>query len=185
MKLNEMDKTTSQQFFKAWVEAVQKRKEILSSVWRQPKIFTSYVKGDNASIMQEVAEKLNLICYHRDYYSIDTVLFKEDDLVPGRPQNTYWFRDIRVAFEHENIFNSGLYQEVSHLLITNCDLRVLVTYPDRDERAEMEYLHGIIQGNRNSNLISQEESFLLIFGYEKSFEWNGYVFKDDNWKQLD
>ena len=179
-----MDKISAQQFYQAWFDTVQLRKEHLLSIWRQAKVFTSHVKGDDASIMKEVAEKLNLRCYHGDYYSIDTVLYKEEDLVPGRPQGSYWFRDIRVAFEHENNFNSGLYQEVSHLLITNCDLKVLVTYPNDDGKSQLEYLHTIITGNRQSKLISDDENFLIIFGSENNFGWEGYVYKNDNWKEI-
>jgi hypothetical protein len=172
------------QFFRAWFEAVQIRKEHLLSIWRQSSIFTSHVKGDDVSIMKEVADKLNLLCYNRDYYCIDTILYKEEDLVPDRPKGSYWFRDIRVAFEHENKSNSGLYQEASHLLITNCDLRVLVTYPNGDGQNELEDLHKIIKGNRSSKAISDEESFLIIFGYESDFVWEAFVYKEDNWKEI-
>ncbi len=178
------DKISARQFFQAWLDTVQGRKERMLSIWRQAKEFTSHVKGDDASIMKEIADKLNLICYHSDYYSLDTVLYKEEDLVPGRPQGSYWFRDIRVAFEHENNFNSGLYQEVSHLLITNCDLKVLVTYPNDDGQVELEYLHKVIKGNRQSKAISDDESFLIIFGSESDFSWDGYVYKADDWKQI-
>jgi hypothetical protein len=133
--------------------------------------------------MKEVADKLHLLCYHSDYYSLDTVFYKEDDLVPGRPAVSYWLRDIRIAFEHENNFNSGLYREVSNLLITNCDLRVLVTCPNGDGHEQLEYLHKVIQGSRQSQTISDDESFLVIFGFESDFSWDGYVYKQDNWKR--
>lgn len=180
-----MSKITSQQFFQAWIDAVQNRKEHLLNIWRQPGVFTSQVKGDDTSIIKEIADKLNLLCYQQDYYCIDTIFYKEEDLVPERPIGSYWFRDIRIAFEHENNFNSGLYQEVSHLLITNCDLRVLVTYPtDYGEEEQMEYLHKIIKGSRHSKVVSEEESFLIIFGSENGFLWEGYIYKEDNWKQV-
>ena len=172
-------------FFRAWLETVHNRKEHLLKIWRRAKEFTSHVKGDDSSIMKEVADKFNLLCYHRDYYSLDTVLYREEDLVPGRPQGSYWFRNIRVAFEHENNFNSGLYQEVSHLLITNCDLKVLVTYPTDDDGSEqLTYLHEVIKGSKQSQTISDDESFLIIFGFESGFGWDGYVYKQDNWKRL-
>ena len=178
------NKITSQSFFNAWVGTVQKRKEHLLKIWRKPKEFTATVKGSTTTIMEEVANKLDLLCYHNDYYSLDTVLYKQEDLVPIRPKGSYWFRDIRVAFEHENFFNSGLFQEVAHLLITNCDLKVLVTYPDDDGQTELENLHGVIRDTRHATKLSDEESFLIIFGSETGFLWEGYVFKKDNWKQI-
>ena len=153
-------------------------------IWRTAREFTSYVKGDENSVMDEVANKLDLLCYPRDYYSIDCLLYKQEDLIHNRKQGSYWFRDIRVAFEHENNFRSGLYQEVSHLLVVSADLKVLVTYPNDDTANELKYLHGIISGNRQSKPISDDESFLVIFGYENGFQWEGFVYKQDNWRQI-
>jgi hypothetical protein len=178
-----MNKISSTMFFQAWLETVHHRKEHVLNIWRHAKEFRSHLKGDDASIMKEVADKLHLLCYHSDYYSLDTVFYKEDDLVPGRPEVSYWLRDIRVAFEHENNFNSGLYREVSNLLITNCDLKVLVTYPNDDGREQLDYLRKVIQGSRQSQTISDDECFLVIFGFESDFSWDGYVYKQDNWKR--
>src|ERR1700721_1857293 len=143
-----MKKISSQHFFEAWIDTVQGRREPLLSIWRQPRAFTSHVKGDDNSIMKEIADKLDLICYHHDYYFLDTIFYKEEDLVPGRPDGSFWFRDIRVAVEHENKYNRSLYQEVAHLLIINCDLKVLVTYPNDHWEGILEYLHEVIKGNR-------------------------------------
>jgi hypothetical protein len=60
--------------------------------------------------MAEIASRMSLRSYC-GYYSIDAILFAERDLVPNIPIGTTWVR--RVAFEHENDFNSGLFQEVS------------------------------------------------------------------------
>ena len=179
-----MDKIKSQSFYQAWLDTVNTRKDHLLKIWRNAKEFTSYIKGDDNCLMEEVANKLNLLCYPRDYYSIDTLLYKQEDLVHNRNEGSYWFRDMRVAFEHENNFKGGLYQEASHLLLVNADLKVLVTYPNEDTTNELKYLHEIISGNRQSKSISDDESFLIIFGYETGFEWEGFVYKQDNWKQI-
>jgi len=44
-------------------------------------------------------------------------------------------------------------------------------------------LHKVIQGSRQSQTISDDESFLVIFGFESDFSWDGYVYKQDNWKR--
>ena len=69
-------------------------------------------------------------------------------------------------------------------LIINCDLKVLVTYPVDDEQSELEYLHTIIKGNRQSKAISDEESFLIIFGLESDFGWEGFIYKYANWQEI-
>ncbi|SFH38855.1 hypothetical protein [Pontibacter chinhatensis] len=181
-----METISAYQFFQAWLDTVQNRKCDLLKLWRQPKDYTYYIKGSDNSVMEEVAQRLNLQCYPLDYYSIDTILYKPEDKTPGIKHNTNWFRDIRVAFEHENYFHSGLYQEVSHLLITHCDLKVLVSYPDdeQDAIAQLQYLHHIISGTRQSKVISDNESFLIIWGYESDFEWEGYIYHQDDWKRI-
>ena len=99
-----------------------------------------------------------------------------------------WIRRIRIAFEHENYFNSGLFQEVSHLLITDCDLRVLVSYPNkRDEfDSQLVYLHSIIAGTDRSNQIAETGAFLFISGWRENdtIEWSGYVYERTQWRKI-
>ena len=154
------------------------------SVWRKNKELTLFVKGSENSVIDEIANHFGLLCYPQDYYSIDAILYKKEDLTPRIKENTFWFRDIQVAFEHENNFKSGLYQEVSHLLITNCKLKVLVAYPDYEPDDELKYLHEIISGTRHSKELSEKENFLIIFGYENGFEWQGYIYKADKWNKI-
>lgn len=179
-----MERIKATEFYSLWLETVFNRKEELLKIWRNAQDFTYYIKGSENSVVNEIGQKLGLLTYPQDYYSIDAIFYKPEDLTPKIKPNTYWFRDIRIAFEHENNFKSGLYQEVSHLLITNCDLRVLVAYPDYEPDDMLTELHEIIKGNRNSKMNSDEENFLIIFGYEKGFEWEGYVYKESNWKKL-
>lgn len=110
--------------------------------------------------------------------------------MPNIPVGTTWVRRIRIAFEHENDFGSGLFQEVSHLLITDCDLRVVVTYPDSRDRLdrELQYLHAIIAGTDRANQIAETGAFLFIAGWrdvEKgAIEWWGYVYEPTVWRRL-
>ena len=69
-------------------------------------------------------------------------------------------------------------------MLINADLKVLVTYPNGETETELNYLHEIIKGNRYSKAISDDESFLIIFGYENGFAWEGFVYKEDNWKSI-
>lgn len=179
-----MERITAFEFYNAWIDCVENRKQHLLENWRSPKEYTVLIKGNENCLLEEVGKKLNLLCYSRDYYSIDSILYKKEDLVPQIKEGTYWFRDIRVAFEHENNFNRALYQEVSHLLIVNADLKVLVSYPNKDAYAELKYLHEIIRGNRQSKAIADNESFLIIFGYENNFIWEGLVYKEEGWKRI-
>lgn len=179
-----MDRITAKQFFKSWMKIVSKRQDELLRLWHIPKEYTNYIKGSDNSVISEIALDLDLHSYEKDYYSLDTIFYKVEDLTPGISPNTYWFHDIRIGFEHENNFGSGLYQEVSHLLLINCELKVLVTYPNVDSKDELDYLHSIISTNRQSKNISEKENFLIIFGYKTDFEWEGFVYKSESWKQI-
>lgn len=70
-------------------------------LWRNNKELTSFVKGSESSVISQIAREFNLLSYEQDYYSINAILYRPEDLTPGINPNTYWFRDIRVAFEHE------------------------------------------------------------------------------------
>ena len=59
-----------------------------------------------------------------------------------------------------------------------------MTYPNDDGKSQLEYLHKIIAGNRQSKTISKDDGFLIIFGSETDFVWEGYVYKDDNFKEI-
>ncbi len=112
-------------------------------------------------------------------------MYEQHDLVPGRKEDTYWFKEISVAFEHENNLDAGLYQEVSHLLITNSDLRILVTYPNRDPEEQLTYLHGITASTELSDDIAERQNFLIILGYQEGFRRQGRVFNLKNWTILE
>ena len=179
-------KISSKEFFIAWRKVVELNKDDLCKRWQRARLFTELIFSGEHSILRQVAKEINLEVYPKDYYSIDALFYKKDDLVPSIIADDTFLRDVRVAFEHENFFKSGLYKEVSHLLITNCDLRVLVSYPncDKDESYELEVLREVIEGNRMSEQISDDESFLLIFGGETDFQWKGLIYKTDGWVEI-
>lgn len=179
-----MKKLNSLDFFYAWIETVKERKDILLDLWQKPNLYTSYIKGDDNCLLYELASKLDLHCYPFDYYSIDAVFYREEDRTPSINADNFWLREIRIAFEHENYFRSGLFQEVSHLLTTNCELRVLVTYPNNETKEELEFLHKIISGTSSSKLIADEKSFLIIFGYQNGFQWEGFTYTEEKWEQI-
>ena len=137
---------SSKNFYGVWLDTVKHRKDEMLLNWQNNKVFTSYIKGSQNSVLSEIAQAMNLKCYEKDYYSLDAIFYIDEDLTPRINENNYWFRQIKIAFEHENNFKGGLYQEVSHLLITNSDLKVLVTYPNENITDEFEYIHEIIKG---------------------------------------
>jgi hypothetical protein len=180
---------TSTDFFAAWVETCDQRLLLLSSAWSNCPLFTAHILDEPKSVIKTLAEHFKLECYC-GYYCIDAILFHYRDRVPAAPPGQTWVRGIRVGFEHENFFASGLFQEVSHLLITQCDLRVLVSYPDSDDQVapELERLHSIISGTDQSESISQARSFLFITGERNpatgAIKWHGRVYEREGWQEV-
>ena len=180
---------TAQEFYKLWLDVTKTQQAKVFETFTNNPVYTSTLIYDENSIIKNIAKNLGLISYN-DYYCLDVVLFKENDLVPLIPKGQTWIRKIRIAFENENFFRSGLFQEVGHLLITNCDLRVIVSYPNGDEELddELKRLHGIIAGVDIAKSIAQENSFLFIVGWldvpSKEVLFDGYVYKDEKWERL-
>jgi hypothetical protein len=177
-----------QDFFKLWVDVCKEREEVHLRDFPKSPLLTGHMLTNENSVIQAVAKRLDLKCYC-GYYAIDAILFKDpDDRVPDAPARMTCVRRIRIAFEHENYFNSGLFQEVSHLLITDCDLRVVVSYPNKpaELKDQLDYLFQIIKGSDRSNRISENDSFLFIaeIGQPGYFDWRGFVYKNDDWTIL-
>lgn len=181
--------TTAKDFFQAWLTVVEQpeRLETLKRIWSNYKAFTSEIIFNSNSVITDVAKELKLECYNRDYYSLDAIFFNTTDKVPETNENTYWFKDIEIAFEHENTYNYNLFQEVAHLLITRCNLRVLVSYPQNEKEPISKYLHEVISSCSIANEIAEKENFLFILGYhyEGKCEWEGWVYASTDWKKIE
>jgi hypothetical protein len=181
-----MESIKAARFYEAWTDVIKQRiSEVEELYFGSYKKYTNFIKGNDNCILNDVANELGLLSYPRDYYSIDAILYKAEDRVPGLLDHVYFFRDIRVAFEHENDFKSGLFQEVAHLLLMQCDLRVLVTYPNViDYTNELKLLHELITGNRYSKAIANNDGFLIIFGFDQGNRWEGFIYKEDDWMKI-
>lgn len=182
-----MQKTDAYSFYNAWVKTVNSRKNDIKNKWYKFYEYTNLVLSSDNCLLNNVANILNLNSYPYDYYSLDAVFYSDNDRIQkiiDIPENLYWFYNIKVAIEHENCFNIKLYQEVSHLLITDCDLKVLITYPNSINQRDKIYfsLFQIIKSSKRHNEISDNSSFIIINGYDEGSKWDGYIFKENTWK---
>lgn len=168
---------TPEIFFRQWVSVCREKQTELLQLWEESPNYTAQMFCPEKGIISLIARTFGLRWYS-SYYALDAVLFNDTDLVKCRPVGQTWIQNIRVAFEHENFFTSGLFQETSHLLITRADLRVLVTYPeDHAVQPELGRLSQLIADAKLEN-----PSFLLILGERSenrlSIIWNGYTWSD-------
>ena len=74
------------------------------------------------------------------------------------------------------------------MLITDCDLRVLVSFPEReaDMNYQLDYLHQVIKETDRSDQISESYGFLFIVDTTGKIleKWQGYVYRKDAWQKI-
>jgi len=175
-------KITPEQFFSAWKRVCEIRKSRLLNEWTVFPNYTAEIFDVDGAVIKAIAKELMLDVYG-SYYSIDAIFIDEKtDRVHCAPKKQNWFQNIRVAFEHENSFRSGLFQEVSHLLITRADLRVLVSYPENEQdlNGELKTLARVIS---DSGLAESDPAFLLIAGERidsnTNIRWHAYTYQQN------
>ena len=180
-----------EKFYAAWLAVAREREGELLEKWERAALYTAAMLYGDDSVVQHLARKLGY-GVHRDYYAIDAVFYRQvSDRVHCAPPEQTWLKNIQIAFEHENHFRSGLFQEVSHLLITRTHLRVLVTYPEGEEFEATEELRNLAQIIQTSEIAS-DPAMLCIFGRRLpssaggwcGINWTAYWFSKGTWAQL-
>lgn len=169
-------------FYSSWKDVITDRQAEVFEHWESRTAFTNFIIKSDDSVLLDISKKIGFECYNKDYYHIDAVFYKQEDLLPEFSEGCY-LANIRIAFEHENDFNSGLFQEVSHLLQVNSELKVLVSYPKNSEveAQELQKLHYIISKSRQAAEIATNEGFLIIMGHGEPYEWKGWLYDSRGW----
>lgn len=178
-------KINSEVFFENWLSASKIKEQEILAAWSNSADLSSVIMYEEDSVVDILCRNLNL-SHYSEYYSLDKVIYdKSSDLVPNSPTGQTWLRQIKVAFEHENFFNSGLFQELSHLLITTSELKVIVSYPNKAKEInrELKKLHEIISGVDIKKELSAQRSLILIFAWakENTVEWIGLAYNEEDW----
>lgn len=191
MKPSDPTPVSPENFLKAWIAECTAIESSLLKDWDNRPAYTATVMRNHppGSIVEKLGGRLGL-GFYCGYYHIDAVFFcpTHDKVKEGPPAHEIWLQNIRIAFEHEHDFRSGLYKEVSHLLITRCELRVLVAYPGKNDNveAELQKLKSIILASS----IANEASFLLILGTignrsgSEVIQWDGHAFRGSEWQKI-
>lgn len=143
---------------------------------------------ESGSVLRKVAARLDLES-HLEYYHTDAVFFSPSDRVSVAPKEETWLHRVRVAVEHEITFGSKLFEEVSHLMLVDTDLRVLIIYsPERDStlKKHMDVLHSVVAASDRQHLYASEGSFLSLVGWRNFAEdrvyWRPYIYAPSGWQ---
>src|SRR5690606_10428665 len=154
-------------FLKAWTSECNRQGSELRATWTSRQSLTARMLSESDSVVRKVAARLELESV-LEYYHTDTVLYLPGDRVAVAPVGQTWLHRIRVAVEHEAIFGSKLFEEVSHLMLLDADLRVLITYsPQRDStlKRHLDILHSVVAASDRQHLFAIEASLLVIVGW--------------------
>lgn len=119
-----------QEIHRLWLAITKDSHAEYCAAFRSNKTLTSYIR----STVFELADRLSLLV-QPEYYSLDYAFYSREDLVPKNcctwnKADTIWLKRIRMAFEHENKLDgqAGGFQNLSHLLLTKADAKILVGY---------------------------------------------------------
>lgn len=179
---------TPEHFKDAFLSAIKARESELTSFWAkdyysQPKVgsYTAYFLN---VILRDVAEKLRLAVWPRDYYTLDAVLYQEADTV-NFPYETY-AKSISVAIEHEH-YAKDAHREINKLQLFNAPLKVLFVYSSiQSERQELlRKWANMIQEADVFEEFSNTKKQLVIFGTSVApIEWFFYCYIDGTFKGI-
>lgn len=181
---------TATNFYNAWIDTCNEQKADIRAVWSEDASLTSRILYAPDSVLRSVGARLEHQCVF-EYYSTDGVLYLTGDRVPNTPAGQTWLHRFRVAFEHEIRFGRKLAEEMSHLMLLDTDLRVLVTYsPERESTLEqyLAELHSLISLSDRAQRYDDERSILVIIGWindaEGSLYWRAYSYTRNAWVVL-
>ena len=180
--MNKQQEIKPSDFFKCWKEVCIENDKMLMETYDDYKEWTNSILGKDNCIIVQVAKKFEQEIYC-EYYSLDAVMHGSDDFVTqnpneNEPRKDYFLKRISVAFEHENDYKTA-YKEISHLLTTMAELKVLVTYIDKEKADELaDKLAAMTKGVDNSEI-------LVIIGFKNTkIEWKGYIIENDGKKAI-
>ena len=185
-----MQPITHTHFRHLWETVCKALDSDLRAVWRNPTELTSLVIHRPDSLCRRIASALSLE-FVAEYYHTDGLFYEKSHLVQNADAGQTWVSRARIAFEHENQPGRKLYEELSHLVLLDCDLRVLVTYsPEYDATLDryLANLHQLVSASDRAPAFASQESILVIFGWwdprKPTLTWRPYIYLLDRWDQL-
>jgi hypothetical protein len=133
--------------------------------------------------LELTAKSLGLF-YKSEYWTMDSVFYKEQDKVNF--DFGFYVSHVSVGVEHENDRN-GSQGEMNKLALWNLPLGVLITY--RNQGADKFYLDSysdIVRKSNWTNNSGKERELLVVFGDKKggSLIWDFFAFKDGRFEKF-
>ena len=179
-------KISPDMFLSTFLEISNKHSQQLRDVWYRTRDYTKLMRS---VVLPDVADKLGVFCYNRDYYTLDAVFYQELDTQHFRDGWTY-VKYISVALEHEND-PTGTAAEMNKLQLFNAPLKVLITYPNSASQAEelLAKYGKIISESDIFGDIKTSRRQLVIFGVQAGGSdqppaWQGYTYTGSGFEPI-
>jgi hypothetical protein len=175
--------TSPKQFNDAFLQVASEYHSQLSESWLKLGFYTALMRE---TVLPRVADKLKLRSWPKEYYSLDSVFYREKD-TEHFGEHIMNAKFIEVALEHEHVL-SGTAQEMNKLQLFSAPLKVLITYDETDaERAHhLKRYREIIESADIFCDIHSLRRQLVIFGRKaaETINWSAYVYEREGFVPL-
>ena len=143
-----------EQFREKFIHVVSRYEKEIANLWyNSPEKYTSLMLGEKNSggLFREVADELHLN-YYQEYWTLDAVFYESKD-IEYFPENSVFANYLSVVLEHEN-YIATTYEEMNKLTIFNSPLKVLVTYPNKENEID-KYLSEYAEILQSADIFSE------------------------------
>lgn len=173
-----MKKITPRDFRNAFSAVVQSvRDDFRTAMGFETKSYHYFIRS---TIYPRVARQLGLLCWNKEYHTLDGMLYEERGRDETGKFATYanW---ISVAIEHVTDAPKAP-ETMNKLQLFNAPLKVLITYvaPGHATDSLLQKYEGIIKASDVFNDIATLRQQLVILGTPKSSsDWRFYAYEND------
>ena len=168
-----------EEFTAHFLEVAKSREPAIKAAWSDGPGLTLLALNEKNGLLATVAQRLNLQCC-REYYGIDFVMCEQLDTDHFPPTKGWWVAErIGVAIEHENRV-WGATQEMNRLAIYNAPLKVLITYPWKEDASGYlaAYAKILERADTFGDFTSKRRHLVLLASWRSNHvSWESYVYR--------
>ena len=168
-----------EEFRNAFLAVAASRTSAVEAAFYSGPALTQLALNEKNGLLATVATELGLQ-YCREYYGIDFVMCERADEEHFRPAKGWWIaQQLTIAVEHENrIWGAG--QEMNKLAMLNAPLKVLITYPWKEDVGDYLGTYATIVKNADvfGDFTSRRKHLTLLASWRgEHVLWECFVYR--------
>jgi hypothetical protein len=175
-------------YSETFAECVSLYSDSIINNWRNKNQLTSIMLGSNPtregkSVCFDISIKLGLL-YFREYWTLDAIYFSNKHESYFNIQSTY-AEYLTIALEHENDSKTS-HEEINKLAIFSSPLKVLITYPNKNEDDLLRNYADIITKADTFSDFTKYRKHLVIFGFLENsvLFWKYFLYGNKEFQQI-